>query len=71
MGEMIEKIGQLRIAGELFDVELNEAYNPDGELSIHVQNKKARFECTKTEFIQIATLILRAGENFEHYKKRN
>lgn len=70
MGEIIEKIGQLRIAGRLFDVELNEAYNTGGELSIHVQNEKVRFECTETEFLQIASLIMRANENFNYYKNR-
>lgn len=70
MGEIIEKIGQLEIAGKIFDVELNAPFEPGEESSIHVQNKRIRFECTKTEFLQFATLIMRAKENFDYYKNK-
>lgn len=68
MGEIIKKIGELEIAGKVFDVELNAPFEPGEELSIHVQNERFRFECTRTEFLQFATLIMRAKENFDYYK---
>lgn len=68
MGEIIEKLGQLEIGDKIFDVELNASFEPGEELSIHVQNERFRFECTRTEFLQFATLIMRAKENFNHYK---
>lgn len=70
MGEIIEKVGQLEIAGNVFDIELNAPFDSGGEQNIHIQNERFRFECTKTEFMQIATLIVRAKENFDSYKNR-
>ncbi len=68
MGEVIKKVGTIRFAEEVFDVELNSPFTEGGEQLIHIQNKKVRFECNRSDFVKMATLVLRAKENFLYYK---
>ncbi|WP_026507434.1 hypothetical protein [Butyrivibrio sp. MC2013] len=69
MGELISKLGELKVGDEVFDVELNASATTNGEESIHIQNSKYRFECSRSDFLKIAATIIFAEKNFESYKE--
>lgn len=69
MGELICKLGEITIGDSIYSIELNEPVVKNGEQMIHIQSKKFRFECKKSEFLTIAGTILFAEKNFDSYKE--
>ncbi len=68
MGELIRKIGELRIKEKIFDVELNESEGNNGEKIIHIQNKNIRYEMSESQFIDLCINIVHAKNNLDKLK---
>ncbi len=71
MGEKIKDLGQINIAGNEFTVELNEGYSKNEGKLIHIQNSKFRYLLSDKQFMIMATMILRANQEFHYLKKHN
>lgn len=69
MGEKIKDLGKLHIGNSDFLIELNEPAFVGDEKSIHIQNELLRYSISQSEFLRIATLVLKAKENLMSYKE--
>lgn len=70
MGDLIKKIGEIRLGGGTLDVELNHSVHHPDFREVHLQNKKFRFELPENEFLSMAACVLLAREQFDEIKGR-
>jgi len=67
MGELIRTIGNIKFKDRLYEVEENESSGE--EKLIHMQSDEFRLEVLESEFVQLASLIIVAGNEFDNIKK--
>lgn len=65
---MGEKIRVINSINGFLDIELNKATFSGGPRYIHIQNPKIRFCITESEFLQMATTILKGEKILKHNK---
>jgi len=68
MGEIIKKLGDINIKGQLFDIELNVSTYTEGKREIHIQNKSFRLAIPEHEFLKMSACILLARKQLEIIK---
>lgn len=68
MGQVIKKVGEISIGGEVFEIELNHSAKGDIYRDIHIQNRKLRLEVPENEFLQMAACVLLAKKQYELIK---
>lgn len=68
MGELIRKIGNLKIKGQDFSIELNEPNNKSTDRIVHLQNDKLRYELKESDFLELCALTLHAADNLSILK---
>ncbi len=68
MGDVIKKIGEIRLGNALLDVELNHSARGTEFRDIHLQNDKFRLEIPENEFLQMASCVLLAKRQYDVLK---
>lgn len=69
MGEKIKTLGEGKIFGANFEIELNHPVVPGQEQQVHIQTEKFRFELERSEYIRFASAIILARKNLKELKK--
>lgn len=68
MGEIIKKLGEIRIGNNCFLVELNKGTRKDGKYDIHIQNDFTRLNISEYDFCRMAAAVIHADEKISKYK---
>ena len=68
MGEVIKKVGEFKIGGSSFEIELNNSACGGKYRDIHIQNDKFRLEMPENEFLPMAACVLLAKRQFDIMK---
>lgn len=71
MGEKIRDIRPIHLIGREVMVELNEGYTREQGHLIHIQNPQFRYALTESDFIRVASLIMRANVELRYIKTHN
>lgn len=69
MGEKIRDLSEINIGGANLLIELNHSVSKKRKYDIHIQNDKFRMEFPDKDFLQLASAVLLAKQNFENLKK--
>ena len=68
MGEKIKKLGEIKIHGKLYDVELNEPNILTKPNQVHIQSEDFRFEINELDFYRMGLLIKIAEQKLKKIK---
>ncbi len=62
MGELIKNIGDIKIKGEEFVIEINHRTTVGGERSIHIQNDNGRFCVSESDYSKFVMTMIAAKD---------
>jgi hypothetical protein len=68
MGEKIDTIAQGKILDNRVEIELNGSVTGNGDLQVHIQSDKFRFELDRSDFIKYGLTVLHAEKNLKALK---
>ncbi len=68
MGEKIKSLVRSKILNNNFEIELNHPLRKHGDMQIHIQSKKLRYEIRLKDYIKMAIGVSFSGEQLERMK---
>lgn len=68
MGEIIKKLGSVRIKDEEYDVELNLPHSKKQKAQVHIQSNSVRLEGDETDFCRLVCSMLKARKKLIYLK---
>lgn len=68
MGEKIEELGFLDIAGEKYQVDANLGLPGRGGRDIHIQNNRLRFQMYENDFLNFLAKVVSANAKIKRMK---
>jgi hypothetical protein len=68
MGELIRKLGTVKIGKTELDVELNKGTRRNAKYDIHIQSPNVRLCITEKDFCKLAADIIYSNEKLHDYK---
>lgn len=71
MGELIRKLGEVKIGNTDLDVELNKSTRRNAKYDIHIQCSKVRLSITEKDLCKLAADIIYANDKLKDYKALN
>lgn len=68
MGEVIKKLGTVRVKDKEYDVELNLPHTKSQQAQVHIQSNSVRLEGNETDFCRLVCSMLKARKKLMYLK---